>query len=333
MGENMIFSTNYYLYNNMFLGNSKIAVGNFSTYCFNKHRTQSVSSAVSTSNQIVLKKIYNEFLERYRLGLNCSDETILTYDLISNKIKQRKRRELSYGYNKSLGFMDTTGTASGKKSSLVIDKALTELIEKNETFLMWILNKGYRLVLDKDLISIIKKYNLVIDDTFIFMSKSISNVYTFAVILFANKKIVSVGISLNKNENKGLIQALEESILLKFQNEKNHGRDNIYSHFSTKTNYKILNKIKYFNEKFIPIHISDLKDHEELTIKNFITNLEIAVLNTSSKTDNITIRCLSENLYNCIPSKQIISKNRREILNIFNINTDIINDMLPNIFI
>lgn len=53
--------------------------------------------------------------------------------------------DLGIGHTRRIGNIDTTGTAAGTISTKVIEKAIFELLEKNELYLFWYLNIGERL--------------------------------------------------------------------------------------------------------------------------------------------------------------------------------------------
>ncbi len=331
----MLFSYNnisYYVHRSKFLNNPRIAIGNFGTYTYKGRRTQNISSSIGFDKHLTLRKLYGEYLERFRIGINASGGTVKTLNIIDGTIKTRKRKDLSYGFNSTFGNVDTTGSASGTKSSRIIEKALSELIEKNEMFLMWYSKSGYILKLDESIIDILNSYGLSQKETVIFLSNQLSNVFTIAVLIFKKNKIMSVGISLNKDEKQGLILAIEEAILLREQNLDENV--NVYNKMLSEKEYiDVYSMVNYFKTKFKYIFLEDLYKHNKIEVAPFIKNIEVCVLNVSPKQDNMTIRCVSKDLFNCIPSKDSILKSNNNIKTLFQITDKEVNKMLPNIFI
>lgn len=331
----MLYSYNnisYCMYKSKFLNNPKLAVGNFGTYVYGGQRTQNIASAIGFDKHLMFRKLYGEYLERFRIGINASGGIVKTLNIIDGTIKTRKRIDLSYGYNPTFGYVDTTGSASGTKSLRVIEKAFSELIEKNEMFLMWYSKFGYILIFDESVIDILNRYGLSQKETVVFLSNQLSNAFTIAVVIFEENKVISVGISLNKNEKQGLVLAIEEAILLKEQNLDESV--NVYNKILNQEEYvDVYSMINYFKTKFKPIFLKDLRKYNKIEVESFIKNVEVCVLNVSPNQESITIRCISEDLFNCIPLKHYVLKSNNNIKTIFQITDKQINQMLPNIFI
>lgn len=103
--------------------------------------------------------------------------------------------------------------------------------------------------------------------------------------------------------------------------------------YTNEIHSKIYLKLKYWRKNFKMIKYDDLKKHNKIILNKEITSLEIAVLNYSLMSDKITVRCFSKDLFNCIPTNEIVSVSDKKIVKIFNISSKILTNQLPNIFI
>ena len=77
-----------------------------------------------------------------------SEKEIKLLSFNADNIISVKGKEVSYGSKYVFGSIDTTGTASGVfKSDDIINKAIFELLEKNELLLLWygLLAQEYKL--------------------------------------------------------------------------------------------------------------------------------------------------------------------------------------------
>ena len=161
----MIFANKerYGITRNIFLKQSYIG-------CLNLCRVKtklgiSIGDATSRDiNKLVsIKKCYNEYLERFSLGISIDrEDTVQSINIIDNSICNRKKKLFAYG-DTSYGHNDTTGTATGINSYIIIEKAIRELIEKNDVLCFWYndsgkvislsevhyqkINVGYRIIL------------------------------------------------------------------------------------------------------------------------------------------------------------------------------------------
>lgn len=105
----------------------------------NKKKIFPYSNTSSGKNKVeIFGKLYNEFLERFKMVNNYRSNK-KTEIILINGLKKTlvKRNALTYGYDLQYGHKDTTGTASGLNSNILIEKAICELLEKNELMLMW----------------------------------------------------------------------------------------------------------------------------------------------------------------------------------------------------
>lgn len=90
---------------------------------------------------------------------------------------------MTHGDDPIYGHQDTTGTASGLDSPMLIEKAICELLEKNELMLMWYKKLCYLIKITDTVSKILKKYGLKEKNVKIFYSQNISNIHTI-IFLF-----------------------------------------------------------------------------------------------------------------------------------------------------
>lgn len=161
---------------------NKIAYCNSYRLKKNEYYAPSTGCAIDKFNQMAVLKSYNEFLERFRLGIGgLSKENI----------------QINYGYNENYGVIDTTGTASGKISKEIIYKAKTELIEKNEIFLFWYTKDSNFYVVNQsfEIKNFIKKLNFIAQEHIIFCIRNLSNLYTILCISFKESFLTGCGVA------------------------------------------------------------------------------------------------------------------------------------------
>lgn len=295
-----------------YLTNYKIGSGLFSTVKIDNKLSPYTPTAIDLSRHNVYKKIHQEYLERYRVAHNTNNFLKLeSFNPFEKKICTHNRNILGYGFNDEYGSMDTTGTASGFYSNILKEKALLELIEKNEIMLIWYLAKGYNVLIEQDISNLIKCIGFYSEEIYIFCSNNLCNITTFAVFLFHNEKIVSTGINADKDSKQALFKALLEAKLLE-----------TYYRDSTISPYKIFNKddykeiyefIKNLSKKMKSTSfVEDVK--REIILSPWISSIEFALLNTKLHQDYVTIRCFSKELLNCVPGKQNILRSLDKLI-------------------
>lgn len=280
-------------------------------------------SAIDMSLQTAYCKSLNEFYERSRLAyLTFKENTdILCFDIINKKFKIFNSSSLGYGENEQLGYMDSTGTASGNNSMKLYHKAVLELIEKNDLLVFWYKKYGYRIILDSEINNIINNLG-IIGEVKIYMINYISNAYTVIVFIIKNNKIRATGIASSLIIKDAIRSALEESKLLlsiysgcdysPFERVKNESYVDYIDSLDILPSLNISNFVKYSDIKLVP----------------WIKTLYLGVLNTKPFQEYITIRCFSEELISCLPTyTNIAYQKNKEILNDINF---IFNDDIPD---
>ncbi|UTY27677.1 YcaO-like family protein [Treponema putidum] len=251
-------------------------------------------TSAGKNKQVVLGKLYSEYLERFKMSANSryTQETQLI-SLQNLKPRQINRSMLGYDIDKAYGKKDTTGTASGLRSAFIIEKAIMELIEKNELMLMWYKKYCKKLIKTKLVKDIITQYGLQTNAVEIFYSQNISNIHTIAFFIFDSKKqIVGSGISGDKNSVNALKSAIEEAIMQHLLNKS------FFIDFKTPEFKKYFLNLSMTIEK---ININTLKPIKKIEIQKEFNDIEIGLLNISAQQREITIKALSRRMLNCVP--------------------------------
>lgn len=303
----MIFS---YLYSSYmsgeknFIGDLNKTFGIFSTLRIRDKLTPFTSCAIDSSKYTAFKKLHQEHLERFRMGVNTNkEEKTYSMDILNSKIYERNRKLFGYGYNDEYGLIDTTGTSSGYFSEKLKQKAFFELIEKNEAMLFWYAGKGSVVKHDKKIRNLINKTGLNSYEVLIFAVNEIANIYTIIVITFKDQEIISTGVSLKKIFMDSLNTALMECRLLEMF------YDGIGKSFRYKLSkkehrdiYEFINSLTDSLNSMEPIY----NDFDKVVFKPWLTSLELVVLNTNKYQDFLTVKCVSKDLLNCVANHSII---------------------------
>lgn len=313
------FNERYQILKYSYLSNYKIGTGAFSTIKTGNKLSPFTPSAIGLSKYNVYKKMHQEYLERFRIAHNLDNhEQFQSFNYLTNEINTHTRNILGYGNNKEYGAMDTTGTASGLPSKELKEKALFELIEKNEVMLIWYLEKGFNILIDEGIRQLIDSIGFHSEDIYIFCSNNLCNLTTFAVFLFNDKKIVSTGVSLDKDSKKALTNALLEAKLLEsFYRDSQISPYKSFSQSDFKITYEFVNDL---SKKMKNINIAG-NTHQNITLSPWINSIEFAVLNTNPCQEHITIRCFSKELLNAIPSiENILYSMDKKIFKIYHLD-------------
>lgn len=312
-----------------FIISKTVAHAGLRCYILNKkYQLPWAMSSIANSRRVVLKKIYSEYLERVRVGFQSEikkDIELIGTDYFENY--KFSRKNLSYGYNNIYGVVDTTGSSSGNfKSSYLLNKAVNELLEKNELLLSWYggLCKKYEYT-EEECVKYLEYFNEVSDLTdefFTYVSRNLSNAYCVMFFLFRNKKLVGSGVSLNLSIDLAFKGAIEEAKLLTtIYNKRDYG---LYNTFNDKEHNKIYKHIFKMNCNNSVFDFEDVKleSCNKNLIFNFNNDLKIGYLNLVDDIGGSTIKVYSEYLYNCLPTLENIKIKRKKVLEDYNINID-----------
>ena len=183
--------------------------------------TANNATSIDENKKIALKKCYSEYLERYSLGINIeSKKSVKVLNHIEKKLKNNYLSAFAYG-NSVTGHNDTTGTAAGLHSDIIINKAVCELVEKNEVFCFWYSNNGKVIEPNNYIKNIINKLNFVSTNFFCFCSQEISNYPTVIVLGFLHERLITTGVSCTDNMYSSLQNAFQEAKIVEWQQFKN----------------------------------------------------------------------------------------------------------------
>lgn len=304
----------------IFISDYVITHGCFATYRKNKVLSPNTPSAIDKSMVISYKKMMNEYLERTRIAHNCTSTCRYSLSISNQTIKPIIDSFLNYGFNNELGYIDTTGTASGSNSQSVKEKALLELLEKNEAMIFWFKGLGKVMKGSIELEQLIDSIGFDSDEVLIYSTNNIINIKTLIVILINKGKVVATGVSCHTNEFKALINALREAKLI----ESIHmdERLNLYDRLlSEKEHFEIIKYLEEITLKMDKFTINDLNQNDKkIILPEWLKDVNYVVLNNNEYQDFITIRCYSRDLFNCVSQKKRISmQNTKMVLRIFSI--------------
>ena len=310
----------------------KVGYGVFSTIKKEGKLSPFTPSGIDLSKHNVYKKVHQEYLERFRIAHNFNNSSkFKSFNPFKKQISTYSRNIIGYGFNDEYGNMDTTGTASGLPSNDLKEKALLELIEKNEAMLIWYLGKGHNVLIDKNIKQLINRIGFNSKDIYIFCSNNLCNLTTFVVFLFNDGEIISSGVNIDKDSKKALANALLEAKLL--ESLYRDSQISPYKVFNQYLHKRIYEFVENLSKKMGNINfIFDVQ--KNVILLPWITSIEFAVLNTKSYQDFITIRCFSKELLNSIPSKEnILIDLNKKIFKQYGINETIVLKIPPCIIL
>lgn len=310
------FNIPYKLYLNDHYYKTFSYVGNFK---IGKYKGPSGCNAISEKKNISLKKSFSESLERRALMLGGnlinSNGNVVTFDLFSKNISELPFEYSKYKANNPM-CSDTTGTAAHTCSEEAIKNAMLELIGKNALFLFWYGKKGYVLqdyILDNENeIQALRREGIKLN---LFVNIDFAPTIVVFAFLFDEKYIYSSGVGASLSLDDSIKAAVEEAILLKWQNEmkefsgfnsiltnNNYHRECIkYIEESYKNNYC------YTQEKSVKTDSIDEIDNIIRSFPNWVEDLHVIFLRNTIKSNIKIVKIFSKDLNNHIPLKQRIN--------------------------
>ncbi|MBO6154226.1 MAG: YcaO-like family protein [Lachnospiraceae bacterium] len=306
----------------VYIGSLHKSYINFSSVKTNIGFTPGNATAISYDKKMALKKCYSEYLERFAMGLFIDERNITSsFDFLSNKIVYEERMNFAYG-NNCIGHSDTTGTAAGYDSEKIIEKALCELIEKNELFCFWYGACGSEIIIrDRMINTLIKDAGFISDEIRFFRLNQISNYSTVLVLGFENKHLITSGICCSNNLREAICGAIEEAKIIEWQQYKNE--QSVFN----KINEEYINDI--YKRIIRPIVVvgdlykNDLSE-EGLCIKPWVKSIRVKMIYGDSKYGLKVIKVVSNELLNSLPTLKNINSNLdKEIVERFFINKEL----------
>ncbi|MCL1934882.1 MAG: hypothetical protein FWF57_00655 [Defluviitaleaceae bacterium] len=304
----MIFADSRYfrIKSSSFLGNRKISYGDLDGVLNQGKITPLNSCGIDIDKQLAVIKMFNEHCERFLMD-DAINTQVKSIDHINKTIKLANKFDFSYNESVGYGIKDTTGTAAGYDSSKIIQKAVQELLEKNEMLLLWYKNKGKLIEKNNKIQKHINKFDFKSSYLDIFLCNELSNFYTIITIVYTDTRIISSGIGVSYNFDVALKLSLEEAYMLECGSL-------YYPLFSLNfvdedTHQKAVNHVLYLKKnietfKDSPDSPNNLKI--DFVINENIKNLNIQVLNKGFGKRSTTIKCISTDLCNSLPTKNKI---------------------------
>ncbi|HEL1759498.1 TPA: YcaO-like family protein [Streptococcus suis] len=279
-----------------FINKPKTVVGSVAPIRFGDLEVPAVSSATDSRLNVSLCKLFSEFLERNIIGVHYkSQKTLLTYDLLNCKLEYLQASDFSYGEKGKFNCVDTTGSAAGKTSYDVINKAISELIEKNELFLFWYCRKGKLIENNSFIQDILLKYGLAEFENFLFISNNLSNWPTIIYISFNNTELVTTGICCDKKLSKAIEGAICEGKTLRVLE--------VLRGLNIKTELDVYNFIRNYSSvgEMMNQNLKRTLIHD-LMIADWIDDLYISLFDSSIRGKVVTVS--SNSLIKCIPNNE-----------------------------
>jgi len=298
----MIFANgnSYGLLDSNFNGNNKLFYALLDSFKSGNKTSPADATSVDTSKALLVAKTFNEHSERALMGAQ-DDIKCDVFNFIDKTMHKLKRSDFGYGNNSHFGISDTTGTASGHVSATVIEKAVLELIEKNELLMLWYGRKGVNIAQCPHILSIIAQLNFFSSSVDIFLCREVSNYYTIIVVLRNSQQVTASGIAISHCIEDALLRALQEAKLIEWCHN-----DSVVSYFAKYTleeHAVAMKYIKQLKSEFETYDIQTFQDQpvENLQISSFVRNIYVGILNRGIGKRQLTIKCISEDLLNCLP--------------------------------
>ena len=289
------------------------------------------------------KKSFSESIERRSLvdiEQNKNKSKVSAFNLLKNSIELIPK--MVTVYNDVDIIVDTTGTAAHRNSGECLLNSLTELLEKNATYLFWYGKSGYRL--DQNNISRFKIYHVIKQQGFEIEGFVNLDFYPVIVVYirisntFSNMDINNVfGVGSSVSLDKAISKALKEGLFLMSMHMESHLRkdNSSYSEGSyentlietlkNKEIFNNLNEMEFLKEKFIKFENKDLNIKEEIeyiltSLPKWIENIWVVVMPQKLNKNLIITKVYSDNLINCVPFKENINLDLE--INKYTINLD-----------
>ncbi|EGL35691.1 hypothetical protein HMPREF9126_1440 [Parvimonas sp. oral taxon 110 str. F0139] len=296
-----------------------------------KYELPWTGSSICKNKNMAVRKLLSESFERLALGYNMeSEKEIKLLSFNADNIISVKGKEVSYGSKYVFGSIDTTGTASGVfKSDDIINKAIFELLEKNELLLLWygLLAEEYKLSNEeyKEYMKYFNNLYVLTDEIRVFFNRNLSNGFGFFVFLFKDKKLVGAGCAFNLVFKKALFSAIQEAYNLTIiYRDTSFGH---YKHLTDEEHKEILNHLDRIS--LSKYKIDNFDESKNLELKDCSDDIYICFLNRCKFSYGKTIKVYSKKMYNCLPSRYNFKRcGEKEILKYFKI--DIHNNEIPD---
>lgn len=294
-----------FIYTNAdYLRKPNTVVGSIAALGSAKYEFPSTCSATDYGLEIPIKKMYSEHYERFCTGLALkSNKSIVCYDLVNHKLDKRELGSLAYGKSEFYGYVDTTGTgARDSLSSKIIEKAISELFEKNELFLFWYHKLGVPLNVDKNIKTYITQYGLDSLEPYFFKCNNLSSWPTIIAVFVRENHIVTTGISCNKDLNEAIHGAINEAKTLLVMNLLQF---KLILDYDDYTHIATINYLRDFPRTNLNPTSEKLKQlsYCEIEIAEWINNIEVVFIG-NYKQNYKAISVSSKQLMKCVPEKQ-----------------------------
>lgn len=289
-----------------YLDKCTTGIGTIYTVHYKNLELPYTASAQGKNLHQLIRKIYSELSER--IGFGCYSflkKQISTLNLEKATAVKCLTSDLGIGHTRRIGNIDTTGTAAETISTKVIEKAIFELLEKNELYLFWYLNIGERLKNSKVIERFLKRQGMDEFENYFFETQSLSLYPTVIYIAIKDNHIVATGISCTQYKYESIKNAIAEAKIIYMFNLR---KGSLYLDLSKEEHHEACKFVQ--TNKFVSRRLKAkmLSTSNMLNLKLTCEVKDINIcLNTFLKTiKEKIVSALSTNLLKCLPLKENI---------------------------
>lgn len=320
----MIFTDkyNFGITQNIFLKEALIGYLNLNRARTRVGVTAGDATSIDNNLKLVIKKSYSEYLERFSMGIPIDKEEVTSVvNYIRRGIEKEKFSEFGYGLH-SKGYNDTTGTAVGVVTSEIVEKAISELIEKNEVFCFWYGRAGKKLESTPFVEAVIDKLGFCSNEFFYFVVNEISNFPTIIVMGFLDGRLITTGVACCGNMKEGIYKAFQEAKIIEWQ-QYNNSKSNFLK-YSKKEQKEFYNIIRRKNKVLESEIMSTEEKKRKLELEDWIEDIEIKLLYVDANLGIKVIKCISEDLLSALPvQKNILKSLNKKIVKKYYIDKEV----------
>lgn len=281
------------------------------------------ATSIDLNKKLCIKKSYSEYLERFALGIPViKDKKCSAINITKKKISINDFSSFGYG-DTEYGHNDTTATATGIESQEVINKALCELIEKNEVLSFWYSNCGKRIRMNKILKDKIDNLNFISDKFVCFLVNELSNYSTVIVLGIKGGRLITTGVSCTSCPVESFDNAIKEAKIIEWQQY-----NNIHSDFWNYSESEMQDIYRVIDYKSKNLKYTDILPSKDLSyileVRSWIGDIYLQIIFSDEKTGLKTIKCVSDQLLSALPTyKNIIKSLDKEIVRRYFINKEV----------
>lgn len=308
--------------------NGYIALSQIGTFVKEGSIGPGMGSAVSTNKILAFKKAFSEMIERRAImaGGKGVNGFVDTWDLMNQRTARLPVSLTTYSVN-SPYIIDTTGTAVHPDSKQATFTAMKELLEKNALFLFWYGKEGYHLPESDEMITDNMYYQLLTKDyaVHLFVNTHFAPLNVVMSVVYDANSLPMGGVGSSLNFREAVHQCLEETYLLKMLERINDDIQRYDRRVLREDLMQVQSSYDMYLEQLLSLdpYQGSMEDHalEPLNHGYYIDSLRNCFPDWVSELHLIylphflhqkltCVKVFSYDLYNCLPSKSNIKKNK-----------------------